>query len=326
MLSKKYAPYFGFTEEETDDLLDRSGLSQKAHALKEMYNGYEIGQHTLYNPFSIVSFIDEVLEDPEAAIEEVLKPYWVNTGGTHLITDLIRNNVVGLAAGLETLVQGKAIQTLIDEEVIFDPYLRDNPTAFWSILFLAGYLKVVGKTKEGSFYRYQVALPNEEIRKTLERVLISIVAGSDHRIFTYLEGIKALVQDKTDFFASFLKRYMEESPSYFDTGGPKKELFYHGLVLGMASVLAYSHYVTSNRESGAGRYDIALQPKDKKRKGIVIEIKIAEEKEDLQQVAQSACKQIETKQYAQGMQAQGIQNFLYVGIAFRDKQVEVVTK
>ena len=101
--------------------------------------------------------------------------------------------------------------------------------------------------------------------------------------------------------------------------------FYHGLVLGMTTALLSTHHITSNRESGAGRYDIALQPKDKKKKGIVIEIKIAEEKEDLQKVAQRACKQIATKQYAQGMQAQGIQDFLYVGIAFRDKEVEVVT-
>ena len=327
MLSKKYAPYFGFTEEETDDLLNRAGLPQKAHALKEMYNGYEIGQHTLYNPFSIVSFIDEVLNDPEAPIEEALKPYWVNSGGTHLIGDMIQNNLADLEEGLTALLQGKSLKTPINEEVIFHPNLRHNGVAFWSVLLLSGYLKVVDKEiDEFGTYQYHLLFPNEEIKRAIRLMLIDIVAGGLYHHDSYLLGIRALVKEDIDGFTAFLKEYMRRSPSYFDTGGERKELFYHGLVLGMTTALLSTHHITSNRESGAGRYDIALQPKDKKRKGIVIEIKIADEKEDLKQVAQRACEQIATKQYAQEMQAQGIKDFLYVGIAFRDKQVEVVTK
>ena len=321
----RYCQYFGFTEAETDDLLDRAGLPQKAHELKEMYNGYALEGHTLYNPFSIVSFISELLLIGEKRMEEALKPYWVNTGGTHLITDIIRHNVPSLTSGLEALVQGKAIDTLIDENVIFDPQLRDNNVAFWSILLLAGYLKVVGKTKEGSFYRYKVSLPNEEIRSMMERIVLSVVAGSDHKIFTYLEGIRSLAKGDIEAFSSFLKNYIAHTPSYFDTGGRGKEAFYHGLVLGMASVLSYTHHVTSNRESGHGRYDIALEPKIKGVKAIILELKVAHENEDLQKVAQKAFDQIQSRQYKADMEARGVTDFMLLGMAFRSKSVEIVT-
>ena len=321
-----YPHYFGFTEEETDDLLDRSGLPQRAHELKEMYNGYEIGKYTLYNPFSMVSFIKEVLVDPEAPIEEALKPYWVNSGGTHLIGDMLQNNLADLQEGLTDLLQGKPLKTPVNEEVIFNPNLRHNSVSFWSVLLLSGYLKVVDKEiDEFGTYEYHLLFPNEEIKRVMRLMLIDIVAGGLYHHRRYLLGIHALVKGDIEGFTNFLKEYMRRSPSYFDTGGERKELFYHGLVLGMSTALLLTHDITSNRESGEGRYDIALQPKDKKKKGIVIEIKIAGEKEALKRVAQRACQQIKTKGYATAMQGQGIVDFLYVGIAFRGKEVEVVT-
>ena len=323
----RYPQYFGFTEKETDDLLDRAGLSKKAHELKEMYNGYRLEGYTLYNPFSIVSFISELLLKGEKRMEEALKPYWVNSGGTHLIGDMIQNNLPDLEEGLTALLQRKSLKTPINEEVIFNPNLRHNAVAFWSVLLLSGYLKVVDKEiDEFGTYEYHLLFPNEEIKRAIRLMLIDIVAGGLYHHSSYLLGIRALVKGDMDGFTAFMKEYMRRSPSYFDTGGERKELFYHGLVLGMTTALLSTHHITSNRESGAGRYDISLQPKDKKRKGIVIEIKIAEEKEDLHQVAQTACQQIAHKQYATAMQAQGIQDFLYVGIAFRNKEVEVVTK
>ena len=323
----RYPQYFGFTQEETDDLLDHAGLPQRAHELKEMYNGYEIGKYTLYNPFSMVSFIKEVLVDPEAPVEEALKPYWVNSGGTHLIGDIIQNNLADLQEGLTALLQGKPLKTPINEEVIFNANLRHNSISFWSVLLLSGYLKVVDKEiDEFGTYEYHLLFPNEEIKRAIRLMLIDMVAGGLYHHSSYLLGIHALVKGDIEGFTNFLKEYMRRSPSYFDTGGERKELFYHGLVLGMSTALLLTHDITSNRESGEGRYDIALQPKDKKKKGILIEIKVAGEKEELKQVAQSACEQIETKGYATAMQGQGIKDFLYVGIAFRGKQVEVVTK
>ena len=133
----------------------------------------------------------------------------------------------------------------------------------------------------------------------------------------------ALVQGKLQEFATFITHYIEQSSSYFDTGGPKGERFYHGLVLGMASTLSYSHHITSNRESGGGRYDIALTPKSNQDKGVVIEIKVAQADEDLNQVAREALEQIGGKKYTTEMEAKGVAAIVSVGIAFRDKEVVV---
>ena len=292
-----------------------------------MYNGYQIGKYTLYNPFSIVSFIAEVLDDPEADIKEALKPYWVNTGGTHLIGDIIKNNVSDLQAGLTSLVQGDPLKTFINEDVIFNPNLRHNPVAFWSVLLLSDYLKVVGKEMDSrGRYTYALLFPNEEIKRTMEDLLLDVVAGGVHKKNIYLLGIQSLLKDDIETFTRFLKEYVRHVSSYFDTGERSEELYFHGLMIGMVTALWEDYHITSNRQSGGGRYDIALHPKDKKRKGIVIEIKIADEGQDLQKMAYDACRQIEDGQYARDMQAQGIKNFLYLVIALQGKQVEVVAK
>ena len=172
----RYTQYFGFTEAETDDLLDRAGLPQKAHDLKDMYNGYQVRKQTLYNPYSMVSFIKNALLLEEDEMKEALKPYWVNTDDTYLIDDLIKNNLAGLKADFTSLLNQEPIETLINENVIFNPQLQGNSVAFWSILLLSGYLKVVDKTQKGRFYLYKVTLPNEEIRSMFERMLLSVVA------------------------------------------------------------------------------------------------------------------------------------------------------
>lgn len=173
----RYSQYFGFTEAETDDLLDRAGLSQKAHQLKEMYNGYSLEGYTLYNPFSIVSFTKNLLLKGEARMQEVLKPYWVNTGGTHLITDIVRNNVTDLQKGLSTLIQDVPLKTPINEEVVFNPHLKHNRVAFWSVLLLSGYLKVVDKEiDEFGSYQYHLLFPNQEIKRTMSLMMIEVIA------------------------------------------------------------------------------------------------------------------------------------------------------
>ena len=205
MLAKKYAECFGFTEKETNDLLDRAGLPQKAHELKEMYNGYQIGAYTLYNPFSIVSFIDEVLVDPEADIEDALKPYWINTGGTHLIGELIKNNLEGLKADLTSLLDKEPIETLIDENVIFDPQLRDNSVAFWSVLLLSGYVKSIQREKdEFGEENHTISFPNEEIRLSMRKLLLRVSFGSQQGQMMPV-AMKALVKGDVTRFIQFVK-------------------------------------------------------------------------------------------------------------------------
>ena len=180
-LSKKYANIFGFTTAETDDLLNRAGLPQKAHQLKEMYNGYQIGGYTLYNPFSIVSFIDEVLDDPKGDMQDALKSYWINTGGTHLIGDMIRNNLVELKEDLTALLDKKTIQTQIDEHVIYDPHLRHNAVGFWSVLLLSGYVKSIGsQTDAFGDSIHTICFPNEEVRKSMRQLVLRVSLSLIH--------------------------------------------------------------------------------------------------------------------------------------------------
>ena len=226
--------------------------------------------------------------------------------------------------GLSALVQGVPLKTPINEEVTFNPNLKHNSVAFWSVLLLSGYLKVVDKEMDSrGRYTYALLFPNEEIKRTMEDLLLDIVAGGAHKKNIYLLGMPSLLKDHIETFTRSLKEYVRHVPSYFDTGERSEEPYFHGLMIGMVTALWEDYHITSNRQSGGGRYDIALHPRKKKRKGIVIEIKIADEGQDLQKMAHNACRQIKDRQYARGMQAQGIKEFLYLGIAFCGKEVAV---
>ena len=325
-LSKKYANTFGFTTAETDDLLNRAGLPQKAHQLKEMYNGYQIGGYTLYNPFSIVSFIDEVLDDPKGDMQDALKSYWINTGGTHLIGDMIRNNLVELKEDLTALLDKKTIQTQIDEHVIYDPHLRHNAVGFWSVLLLSGYVKSIeSHTDVFGDSVHTICFPNEEVSRSMRQLVLRVSFGKkDTQALS--QAMKALVMGKVDPFIRFVKAYIRYALSYFDGDKEEKEKPYHMLLLGLVAFFANTHHVRSNRESGEGRYDIGLEPKPthKNMKAIIIELKVASKGKNLKQVAQKAFQQIKDKAYKADMEARGTTDYVLLGMAFSGKEVEVV--
>ncbi len=325
-LSKKYADSFGFTQKETDDLLDRAGLPQKAHALKEMYNGYQIGDYTLYNPFSIVSFIDEVLNDPKGDMQNALKPYWINTGGTHLITHLIENNLSELRDHLNALLQDQSITTPINEDIVFNIHLTHNVVGFWSILLLAGYVKVAGKTfiKPGR-YRYELLFPNDEIKFTMEDMLLSIAAGGQQKQNEYEEGMQTLVRGELDRFFIFLKNFFQTVPSFRDTKGRHREQFFHGLLLGMTIAVTDTHTTTSSRTTVLGEYDIALAPKDPQGKGWIVELKVTKHLAQLKAEAEKGRAQAMEKKYAVDMHARGIKEIGYLGIAFCGSEVAMAS-
>ena len=320
-----YPHYFGFTEKETDDLLDRAGLPQKAHQLKEMYNGYKIESYTLYNPFSIVAFTSELLLRGPSKMEAALKPYWINTGGTHLIGDLLRNNLEELQGDITSLVNGKPIQTTIDENIIFDPMLRHNTVGFWSLLLLAGYVKSIKRVKdEYGDTIHTITFPNEEIRKSMRQLLLRFSFGE--KAFNPMsQAMKALSGGDVEPFIKFVQHYIRTSISYFDRDREEPEKPYRLLLLGMAAFYANTHHIRSERESGDGRYDISLEPKNKNWKGIIIELKAAKEGEDLKKEAQKAYDQILTMGYKTEMESRGIKDFVLLGMAFRRKEIEAIS-
>ena len=324
-LSHKYADSFGFTSQETDGLLDRAHLPKKAHKLKEMYNGYQIGSYTLYNPFSIVSFIDEVLDAPNGDMQDALKPYWINTGGTHLIGYLIENNITKLEKGMMSLLDNQPIQTAIDENIVFDPQLRYNTLSFWSVLLLSGYVKSIESVEdEYGDEIHTLCFPNEEVTRSMRKLLLRVTFGKEESP-EIPQIMQSLAQGAPDLFVEFVKEYLTTTVSYFDLHKKEKEKPYHLLILGMVAYFAKTHHARSNRESGKGRYDVSLEPKNKAKKGIIIELKVAKEGEDLKKVAMKAFDQVQNNQYKTDMEARGVKEFLFIGMAFQGKDLEAVT-
>ena len=321
-----YHRFFGFTQAETDELLKKAGLPLNIPGLREMYNGYQINGTTLYNPWSMVNFVFEGAQEPIDRLSEAMRPYWVGTGGTHLLKNLLKKNLLEVEKDVTTLVQGGSIEIFIDEEVDFSPFEQKNREPFWSVMLLSGYLKVAKLPANHIFPLYRLTFPNQEIKHTFHRLAVQ-VASMGHLGMALLRGYGGLVQGHVDDFVTYVRAYLKDVVSYHDTGGQYKEQFAHGLILGMAGCLAENYTISSNRESGDGRYDIGIQPKDTTKMGVIIEIKVAPNgAQDLQKIAMASLEQITSKNYYQEMQTDGVKTVLGVGIAFYQKEVVIETR
>ncbi len=322
--SPLYADAFGFTPAETDDFLDRAGLPQKAHELKEMYNGYQIEEYILYNPFSIVSFTKNasIYQKKGAPMEKALVPYWVNSGSTDIIKDLIAHNTEELAQDLDKLLHRETIAIRINPDIILGKSLKADRTSFWSLMLLAGYMRIE-KTAMGNFGEevYTLSFVNEEVRESMRKIVVNAVTNG--RKDQYYNSMDALIRGDVSAFQTFLEDYLQCVPSFLDKGGKHYEQFYHGLVLGMSACLSRSHIVTSNRISGGGIYDICIEPKEKSQYGIILELKVAAKTERLQEVADTALAQIKTLAYKRDLTQRGIKKFILMGVSFNKSEMEM---
>ncbi len=319
--SSRYANCFGFTPEETDHYLDQAGLPQKAHELKEMYNGYIVEGYTLYNPLSIIMFADQATSNTKP-IEKSLDYYWFDSGGTTIIRDLIAKNITTLEKDLSQLVNKIPIQSLINPNVILGKSLKTDRSSFWSLMLLSGYLKIENKQfiKPG-MYTYTLSFTNEEIRVSMENIIEEAVSNNEQG--QYYQAMQDLVTGNVEAFQVFLEDYLVRVPSFLDKGGKHYEQFYHGLVLGMSACLSHSHMVTSNRISGGGIYDICIEPKDQSQYGIILELKVAAKTERLQEVAETALTQIKTLAYKRDLTQRGIKKFILMGVSFNKSEMEI---
>ncbi len=319
--SSRYANCFGFTPEETDHYLDQAGLPQKAHELKEMYNGYIVEGYTLYNPLSIIMFADQATSNTKP-IEKSLDYYWFDSGGTTIIRDLIAKNITTLEKDLSQLVNKIPIQSLINPNVILGKSLKTDRSSFWSLMLLSGYLKIENKQfiKPG-MYTYTLSFTNEEIRVSMENIIEEAVSNNEQG--QYYQAMQDLVTGNVEAFQVFLEDYLVRVPSFLDKGGKHYEQFYHGLVLGMSACLSHSHIVTSNRISGGGIYDICIEPKDQSQYGIILELKVATKTERLQEVADSALAQIKTLAYKRDLATKGVKKFVLMGVSFNKSEMEI---
>ncbi len=319
--SEKYADCFGFREEEVFAALDEYGLSSKKQEVRRWYDGFIFGkQKDIYNPWSILNYLDR----------KQIGTYWANSSSNSLAGKLIREGSRNLKENFEYLLQGKSIIVEIDEQIVYDQLDEDEST-IWSLLLASGYLKVKNVNTYATDFgewkqEYELELTNFEVGAMFRQMIrkwFSRSAGG------YNDFVKALLLDDVKGMNVYMNEVAMATFSYFDTGNKlsreKPERFYHGFVLGLMVELADRYVLTSNRESGFGRYDVMLEPRKPGDAGIIMEFKVqdrAEEKE-LSDTADAALKQIKEKKYETALVEKGFskEKIRSYGFAFCGKQV-----
>ncbi len=319
LTNSKYGQYFGFTEDEVENLLQQAGLQAQAPAIRDWYNGYKAGTYTVYNPWSIVKCIREQGE---------LAPYWVNTSDNHLIKTLLLGSSEGFRTQFEDLLQGKTIEKTIDETLAFadlNPQRGRGDSAGWSLLFAAGYLKVVSSQRVEEELQCQLDIPNREVRGLYRQIIREWLAdGHDTKWFdTFLNH---LLTGDLIAFEHDLKQLVEQTFSVHDTS-KDSEVFYHGFMIGATASLYHNknYEIKSNRESGYGRYDYMIFSHDENKLTILIELKRVPKEtpnfdQALEQAAQHALEQMELQNYAAEARQRGRTKILQIGLAFSGKR------
>ena len=307
ILSDVYTDSYGLTEEEVEKSLKDYGIEAEISKVKDWYDGYRFGDSEVYNPWSILNF----LQDKE------LRAYWVDTSGNDLINDVLKKITKDTIRALERLFDGEGLRQNISGTSDLSKLLNENE--LWELLLFSGYLTIEEKIDQKN---YILRLPNKEVKELFKDSFLEKYFGRGNKLSDLME---ALTENRIEDYEENLQEILLTSVSYNDT---KKgnEAFYHGLIMGMGLYLEGEYITKSNIESGLGRYDFLIEPKNKSKRAFIMEFKSTDSVEKLEEVSKEALKQIEDKKYDVSLKQNGIKEITYIGIAFCGKQIKISFK
>ncbi|ALF17230.1 AAA family ATPase [Fusobacterium animalis] len=307
ILSDDYTDSYGLTEEEVEKSLKDYGLEYEISKVKDWYDGYKFGNSEVYNPWSILNFL---------RFKE-LRAYWVDTSGNDLINDVLKKITKDTVRALERLFNGEGLRQNISGTSDLSKLLDENE--LWELLLFSGYLTIEEKIDQKN---YILRLPNKEVKELFKDSFLERYFGRGNKLSDLME---ALTENRIDEYEGNLQEILLTSVSYNDT---KKgnEAFYHGLIMGMGLYLEGEYITKSNIESGLGRYDFSVEPKNKNKRAFIMEFKSTDSVEKLEEVSKEALEQIEAKKYGVSLKQNGIKELTYIGIAFCGKKIKISYK
>ena len=307
ILSDFYPNCYGLTEEEVKKALIDYNLEYEMGDVKDWYDGYRFGKSEVYNPWSILNFLHA----------KELRAYWVDTSGNDLINDVLKIVRKDIVRDLKKLFDGEGLKQNLSGTSDLSRLLSEEE--IWELMLFSGYLTVEEKIDEDY---YILRLPNKEVRRLFKRTFIEKYFGRGNKLIDLME---ALTENRIEDYEETLQDILLKSVSYNDT---KKgnEAFYHGFILGMSLYLEGEYIVKSNIESGLGRYDVSIEPKNKNKRGYILEFKATDNVDKLEEISKEALKQIEEGKYSSTLRQTNTKEILYLGIAFCGKQIKVSYK
>ena len=304
ILEKEYSDFYGFTQEEVEKALKNFNIEYELPEVKAWYDGYRFGNSDVYNPWSILNFIQS----------EELRPYWIETSGNFLINDILKNVSTETIEILEHLFNGISMEENISGNSDLSVLMREDE--IWELLLFSGYLTIDEKIGESYEDIYTLRLPNREVKEFFRKKFIDVNFGES----TFRKSMEALKKNNIKDFEKYLQNILLKSTSFHDT---KSKIFYHGLILGMMFYLDRDYIVKSNEESGLGRYDVSIEPRNKNNIAYILEFKVTKNEEDLEKESKEAIEQIISKKYDTSLKERGLKEIVFLGIAFCGKLVKV---
>ena len=309
---KTYAEHFGFTQEEVDRMLERYGLMEKREDVKRWYDGYQFGDTEVYNPWSVINYVNSSYRDKDV----LFKPYWSNTSSNSIVRTLVEKADISAKQEIEALIDGGTITKPIHEDITYDE-MDSTQENLWNFLFFTGYLKKISEYQNGEDIYVEMAIPNSEVRYIYKNAVRRwFEEKTDKKDLSPL--YESILNGDREKMAEILSENLMETISFYDY----QESYYHGFLAGMLKNIG-NYIVLSNRESGNGRPDLLLKYPSVRGKAVILEIKVAKTYRELEQKCDEALEQIEAQRYEEPLRQEGYSDILKYGVAFYRKECVV---